>query len=122
MPRYQQTQKTRSLRSDSVSIPDSMPNTHRVCFVALLDALLHAGFSFTAGKWSIRGQIKLSVYTADEKLETFLDIKDNPAQWVEETAAEILTPGLVAEIRKRLDGLVAPAPRGAAKTAPAMPG
>lgn len=122
MGRYQQQTKTRSLRQDTVDVPDSMPNAHRVCLVALLDVLVHAGIAFTAGKWNRAGKIKLSLYAADEKLETFLDLKDNPAQWAEETAAEVVSPGLVAELRKRLDGLAAPAGRRAAEKAPTMPG
>lgn len=107
MARYQQTTKTRSLREDKVSVPDSMPASHRICFVALLDAFLHAGIPFYAGKWDRSGKVKLRIYTADEQLETFLDGRDNPTEWLQETATAVLSKGLVEEVLRKVAGLAA---------------
>lgn len=115
MARYQQQTKARALREDSVKIPDSIPSTHRVCFVALLDALVHAGMGFYAGSWTRGGRIKLRVYTADEQLETFLDVTDNPEEWLAEAASSFFSASMAAEVCRTIQ-------RKASSAGPRAPG
>lgn len=102
MARYQQQTKTRALREDKVKAPDVMPPTHRVCLVALVDACLHAGIAAYVGTWTRSGRVKLKFYTGDEVLESFMDVGDNPVEWLKETGAAFLSPGLLAEVLKRV--------------------
>lgn len=102
MARYQQQTKTRSLREDTVKAPDVMPPAHRVCLVALVDACVHAGIAVYVGSWSRAGRLKLKFYTGDEVLESFLDSGDTPVEWLKQTGQAFLSPGLLAEVLKRV--------------------
>lgn len=102
MARYQQQTKTRSLREDTVKVPDSMPSAHRVCLVALLDACVHAGIGVYAGPWTKSGRCKLKFYTPDEVLESFLDSVDNPEQWLKDTGTALFSPKLLEEVLLRV--------------------
>lgn len=116
MARYQQQTKTRSLREDVVKPPESVPTTHRLCIVALMDGLVHAGMAFTCGKWTRSGRIKFSVYTDDERVETFLDAQDNPNEWLRDTAGACFSKALADEVCARVaPGTALGGPR-AAKT------
>lgn len=101
MARKQYQSKARMLRSDSEQVPANMPTLHRVWCGVVLDVCLHAGIGFYVGRWGVSGKITVRFYVDDDAVETFLSVRDNPAEWAADTLKAIVSEALAAEALKR---------------------
>jgi hypothetical protein len=97
MARKQSYSKARSLRDDSEQVPTSMPPVHRIWLGVLLDMCLHAGIGFYVGKWGASGKVTVRVYDGDDSAETFLQTRDNPAEWFVLTAKHFFSAALIEQ-------------------------
>lgn len=101
MARKQYRPQARQLRSDDEQIPDSIPAIHRLWVGVVNDALLHAGIGHYVGKWGASGKLTIRFYADDDASETFITVRDNPAQWAADTLKVLVSPGLAEEALRR---------------------